>query len=525
MMKAGRVAVVVFFCLAKVALSHADSAPSAPIRDPNVSDIFIPADLGYVTETSQPASSASPLIIHIQEAHTNYESQRHLIDILKRLIEQQNLKLILVEGGSGDVGLSYLRGFGSPENRKDVAEKYLKLGILSGEEYLDIVSDTPLILWGVEQEDLYQQNVKAFLDVESLQAAAKPVLDSLRDAVNALKPVVSDPALLELEAKRTAFDQEELGLAAYGEFVGDLARQQGISESEFPELARFLDVHQVEQDLKLDQVQQEQQALLTQLSTQLPPDAFDGLIAKARRMKSGELKPEQFYTSLESSANASQVELPEQYPHLFLYIRYVTQSARVAPTALSDELEQLVGRLRAKLTLSPESRQLAAVDEQLDLVQKLVGLELSPEEYKTFQALSLEGLCSGWERALNDLLTQHGQPRRTFERLAALQAMLPTVQQFYQAANDRDQALVDNALAKVRASGERTAVLITGGFHAPRISRLLKEEGVGLVVVAPKIGQATDEQLYRAVLKYKSGRGKFEDVMAVANRTSTPVAH
>ena len=521
MKNAGRAALALLFCVSvKGAISHADSQPATLVRDPQVSDVMIPDDLGYVTDTSQPSSPASPLIVHIQEAHTNLESQRHLAAILERLVERHGGKLILVEGGFGDVSLSYLRDFGSLDNRKAVAEKYLKLGILSGEEYFDITSDRPLTLWGVEQEDLYQHNVQAFMEVELLQAAARPTLASLREAVDALKPVVSDPALLELDAKRTAFNQEQLKLADYAEWLDSLAKQRAMPQDGSPELGRFLEVHRLEQALKLDQVQKEQQALLGQLSARLSQAEFDGLIAKARQMKAGTIKPDAFYAGLEQAASASHIELQSSFPTLSRYIRYVTQSARIAPAILSDELEQLAGRLRKQLTLSPDSRQLSAIDEQVDLIKKLVDLELAPDEYQKFQALPSAGLCAGWARALNDLLAQHGLARRTFDRLAGLEAMLPTIQRFYDAANDRDQALADNALAKMRESGERMAVLITGGFHAPRVAQLLKQEGAGLVVVAPKVTQATNEQLYHAVLRYKSGHGSFEDVMAAANHTA-----
>ena len=63
-------------------------------------------------------------------------------------------------------------------------------------------------------------------------------------------------------------------------------------------------------------------------------------------------------------------------------------------------------------------------------------------------------------------------------------------------------------------------MLITGGFHAPQIAKRLTDQGVGVVCVAPKINTPTNEQLYRAVLKYKSGHGTFEDVEAVAHQPS-----
>jgi hypothetical protein len=90
---------------------------------------------------------------------------------------------------------------------------------------------------------------------------------------------------------------------------------------------------------------------------------------------------------------------------------------------------------------------------------------------------------------------------------------------FYEAAQARDEALIANTLAKLRESGERTAVLITGGFHAPAIAKRFKEQGLGLVVVATKVGHGTtDERLYHAVLKYKSGHGSLAEVQAIAGR-------
>ena len=70
------------------------------------------------------------------------------------------------------------------------------------------------------------------------------------------------------------------------------------------------------------------------------------------------------------------------------------------------------------------------------------------------------------------------------------------------------------------------AVRITGGFHSPKITEALEEQGLGVIVVTPKIGQPT-EGLYQAVLKYKSGHGDFEEVMTRVQPTGqgvTPIA-
>jgi len=81
--------------------------------------------------------------------------------------------------------------------------------------------------------------------------------------------------------------------------------------------------------------------------------------------------------------------------------------------------------------------------------------------------------------------------------------------------------LVQRTLAKLRETGEPLAVLITGGFHAPEITRRLREAGLGLVTAVPKIDQATDEARYRAILHYKNGDGSLDAVTALQPSTTT----
>ena len=168
---------------------------------------------------------------------------------------------------------------------------------------------------------------------------------------------------------------------------------------------------------------------------------------------------------------------------------------------------------------TPESRQLQAILEEVDLVEKLLELALSPEEYQRLGAVDLHGLAARWEQFLNAQLARQGLPTRSFQALAELEAKLPTLQQFYQSAQQRDEQLVQRALAKLRETGEPIAVLITGGFHAPEITKRLTAQGVGTVVVTPKVITPTNERLYRAVVKYKSGHGSLDEVMALANHS------
>ena len=128
---------------AKVTNSHSiqDLGAYSPDSAPQfkIANISIHKDNGLIKDLFQ--GTNGKLIVHIQDAHVNYEGQKSLARILENLIEEHGIELVLVEGGFGDVGLSSLRYFSTQKRREEIADTYLKKGMIAGEEYLDIISD------------------------------------------------------------------------------------------------------------------------------------------------------------------------------------------------------------------------------------------------------------------------------------------------------------------------------------------------------------------------------------------------
>ena len=172
----------VWLGLGQVVFAQPGHEPSNPIRDLKVSDLFVPQDLGYLSDVHEISTPNGPakLVILIQDAHTNYDAQKHLAKILDRFATDYGIRLVLVEGGVGDVSLSYLRQWGSKDVLQRLAEQYLKTGMISGEEYLDLVSDHPLTLWGIESVDRYEDHFEAFMEVEHVRDAGQGDLTALR---------------------------------------------------------------------------------------------------------------------------------------------------------------------------------------------------------------------------------------------------------------------------------------------------------------------------------------------------------
>ena len=73
----------------------------------NPKDINIPDEYGTIIETHE--GTNGKLIVHIQDAHCNYEGQMNEARILEALIKDYDLTLIIPEGQINDKNLQYLR--------------------------------------------------------------------------------------------------------------------------------------------------------------------------------------------------------------------------------------------------------------------------------------------------------------------------------------------------------------------------------------------------------------------------------
>ena len=186
--------------------------------------------LGYVqTSPSSPAASflippqlsSNRLIYLLQDAHTNPSGQVNLAKAIDLLLEKDpSIRHIFSEAGVGDNSLSFLRKKSSSLKRKQVADKYLKQGLLHGEEYLDLTSHKSFTLWGVEDPRLYIRSLEAYRKVTKDRELFQQYLDRIQITVNTLKPRIYNPSLLEFDQLHEKFLKEEIPLTDYLHALG-----------------------------------------------------------------------------------------------------------------------------------------------------------------------------------------------------------------------------------------------------------------------------------------------------------------
>ena len=126
------------------------------------SRLKISPSIANITETfksSRKHAGTAPLLIHIQDAHTNLGAQENLSDVLEELVRKYKLKTVFIEGGAEDDSLTFFRRLAVKRARERVAKKYLMKGELNGAEYLNLASDYPMEIRGVEEPALYDRSL------------------------------------------------------------------------------------------------------------------------------------------------------------------------------------------------------------------------------------------------------------------------------------------------------------------------------------------------------------------------------
>ncbi|MFH1259645.1 MAG: hypothetical protein ABII74_07555 [Elusimicrobiota bacterium] len=476
----------------------------APERTTDPNRIHVDPKFASVKEIWTPLNGKSDkLIVYIQDAHCNYEAQKNSARILESLINNYGLKLVLVEGAVGNANLSYLRKSATQEKRIEVAERYLRDGKIAGEEYLDLISDYNFKIEGVENEDLYAYNLEAFFNVEKFKSKALGILNILDKLVVNLKSNIYNKEMKELDKAKNDFDSEKMKLMDFYKYLFKLAEKKKISLDGFAQFQSFSVISKLEEKIVFSQVEKERDNLISFLTRKLDKKELKELIDKSLKFKQNNIKGSEYYGYLEGLGKKS-TNFDQGYPNLVLYVQYITLNDKMETMQLFKEESLVFKRIMDGLASNDDQRQLCSVAEKLVLLNNFVNLQLSPEEYKFFNEHSLDFFPSKWQNFLVRSAKKYGFSENLPYDYTPIERNFKTLGSFYQVAEKRDDAFVNNIERNMTGSKQSFAALITGGFHADRIVDRLKEKNYSYIIFAPKFG-LDDEDIYLSVLKEKGG--------------------
>jgi len=422
----------------------------------------LPAAYGTLQKILLPTSRGkdAPVVIHIQDVHMNAEAQSNIGHALRHLTAADGdgrgaVGLVALEGAFGNMDFERFQRFPRRDVIQTVADYFLKAHKISGPVHAALTGpvDAPPYV-GIDDPARYEANVEAYRRSAPRLREKKTRLAVLVENLAAEKERVFNPALRAFDARVQDY---EAGRMPLGDHVKTLLNAGG---PETPTLAVFGRALGMEAALDFAQVENERGVLLRSLADKLDADETARLLQHTLAFRAGRERHADFYRFLRDLCRANGLSL-DRFPAMDAYLNYVLLADGIDAHALFEEMTAREDAAYRALAATPAEAALVAASKKLRLTGKLIAFSLNAQEWDAYRRLPGDAALPG----------------------------LDSFEDFYREARARDDSMAANLLNNMRARSVRTAVLVTGGFHANGLDEKLRKQGVAVLTVVPKISK------------------------------------
>ncbi|MDD5085302.1 MAG: hypothetical protein PHE61_04575 [Candidatus Omnitrophica bacterium] len=482
--------------------------------------IKIPEELGEIMEVYDPLQpgvdagtisedkrSETRLVIHIRDAHANYEAQVNIKKLLDYLVRVYGFNLIQVEGATSHVDPSIFELSMFKEGNQKIADYLMRQGKLTAAEAFAIETDQPVDVYGIEDEDLYRANLKAFRDVFSYQEDIKNYGTTAGNILSKLVGSSLNEPLQELFRVVSDYEGKKLDLLEYVETLNQLAKERNIftlndfSEVlRFPNLIRLLRLKQIESDLDQAALLREKNRLISEFESKVPQsEERDYIIEELRSDLKGVSSARGFFGGLEKLAIANGIDMTWYY-QFKLYAEHAVLREEVNGRAVFSEIDELKKVLEEAFLKTDTEKQIVDIIKDYIVLKKFFRLELSRENLLYYKEHHEEINLKNFTANLIKLAKEHNIATDGLEITPRLETCFDKMNFFYRVALERDNIFIMNALKRMADLKAKKTILITGGFHSEGIAQNLADLGVSYISISPRFKFEEEEDNYLNVM-------------------------
>ncbi|MBU1862048.1 MAG: hypothetical protein KKH94_00060, partial [Candidatus Omnitrophica bacterium] len=464
----------------------------------NVLSIKVPEKYGKVKERYK--GTGTKTVIHIQDAHTSLEAQKNIAEILAHLnqTEDDSVRpvnagkaplLVGIEGAKGAFDTEALRRFPLQSAKEKVGEYFLRKGRLNGSEYQALVSHTPIDLYGIEDEKLYLKNYDDFIATTQQRDELLGQIDSIENALNELKRYLYADAVRQLDE---AIIQYNHGTITFPEYCNVLIRHAAEVNVDFYDYINFSTLAEtaaIEAKIDFEAVDKERDALCAALINVFNQEEKESFNAFVEQFFNKELSEKEFYQHLIFCADKHTISLQSSL-NLQRYSEYLKLYARLDITRLILECRDIESVVFQKLARNDDEYMLITLSRNINLMRSFTELKAVNEDVEYFRAHRDDFKVARFVSFITRVAQEKNVSLELDKEAAVLiDELMPLVDRFYETAEARNSALINNLLAQMKtddATGE-VAALVAGGYHTKGLTEELKKRDISYLVVTPHI--------------------------------------
>lgn len=467
----------------------------------SIRPLEIPSELGTVENLSA-GSRGKGLLVHIQNAHGSYEAQKNIRKIIGYLTDRYGFKVLFLEGANEKLDPRLFRFFKDNEINLRVADILMKHGEFTGAEMFLLdrnfsEASFPVEAYGIEDPDAYLADLERFRKVISDRGKSEAFIVSVSRSVDLLESRFFSNELRDFVKEWRRYREGRTDLLSFlgvleksgGEALGmnlPDAESQGARGS----ILRVLRLRQIEKRLDREKAAEEKEKLAKFLEGKVDGELlreFRGLDLFASA--SGNFHPRFLFERIYEQARPRGLDF-RHYPHFTLCAEYLILQSEIESRLLFQEIGDLTDALFDRLAVREEEKELVRLIQDLVLLEKLLRLELSREEYQT--------VLNGKDRVNPSVIVRRAEslaPKDLgISADASVNALFDEALDFYRLAEEREAHFIRRIEDVMNERNQVRSIIVTGGFHSEGIGERLKERGYSYACVSPRMASPGNSQ-------------------------------
>ena len=456
-----------------------------------------PISVEYGKITSVKDAKSDITVINIQDLHCHPQTQKNISKIIEQIKEKYNLSSIYVEGGYGNIDTSWLNAIRDEQIKKQVINKLLEEGILTGAEYFSLTSDCKNIeLKGIDDKSLHMENLKRLSQIIKNQDKYKQVCDKISKEISFLEKTyvnernrrfnksIQEYVYGKVDAKK--FYRQ---LIKYVNDINDNPQKYNnitsVKLDDYPNIEKYMALKKSAQKVNVNKVSLQLKDVLSLLKNRVPYNVYSRLLKDTDNLTDSR-KTLELVTSLCEKEN---INIDDDFKDLSMFLKMNEIGAQINGIKLVLEERQLVEQIKMALSYSLQEYEITYISDFEKYFKDYLQYKLTENDWIYFKR--------GFAK-FNALYGKYA----SVNRIKEIENDFEQLNKYYEINDARNDVFVKNLLQnkvceqvsqKVRSSEEvlknskDVIVAVTGGFHSGALKELLSEKHVNTIIVTPSI--------------------------------------
>ncbi|MCB4792719.1 MAG: 6-phosphofructokinase, partial [Elusimicrobia bacterium] len=478
---------------------------------PVLEDFIIPQTSGRVTDSK--FFDSKQIIVNIQDLHCHSEVQRNISKILSALDTKYGLENVYVEGGYGDINTSWICNVKDKDLKKEIIEKLVNQGRLTGSEYYSVLSDRPNLLKGIEDEAVHKSNIirlgkilnkKAYyedkikeFDLDLMFMKAK-YFSSNNNSFNKL--------IEKHKARAIATDEYYKKLSGYIKKITENPNSYNnifsLSLNNYPNINAYLELSRCAKELKYKRISSQMQNFIQLIKSKLPYSTYAAIIQKTDNFS----KTDELYLYLGKIAKSSGFSgrsSKNQFSDLYKFLDYAEKRQTLNPIKLIEEEKRLVEEIRIGFSKDTSEIDISFLCDFYIYFKDYLSNTLSAEDYEYFKQ-RFGKFKQVWGRyALSGRLTELSDDFKLLDEfyktncerndcfLKNIKELEPQNQNFEEVNITTSTKPSAGTKISETLKNSKIIVIVTGGFHTEGLKKIFQEKKMSYIAITPNVTQDT----------------------------------